>query len=153
MDTRVHDFDFLHGAWTVEHRRLRARLQGVDEWDDFVGDATCRPVLDGLGNVDEIAMPALGAVGMTVRLFNPRSGLWSLHWASTVTGAFEPPVVGGFADGVGTFFGDDVHDGQPIIVRYIWDEISPTSARWQQAFSPDGGRSWETNWVMRFTRR
>jgi Helix-turn-helix family len=152
LDAASRDFDFLHGTWTVEHHRLRERLVGSSDWETFTGTAKCWEVLDGFGNVDEIAMPARGAVGMTVRLLDRRSGLWSLHWASSLTGAFEPPVTGGFEGGVGRFFGDDTHDGRPIRVRYVWDEITSTSARWQQAFSADGGATWEPNWVMVFTR-
>jgi hypothetical protein len=148
----MRDFDFLIGSWTVEHRRLTQRLVGATDWDTFRGTAVCRAVLDGVGNVDEITLPALGAVGMTVRLFNRATGSWSLHWSSSLTGTFEPPVVGGFEDGVGRFYGDDVHDGRPIRVRYVWDGITPTAARWQQAFSVDHGQTWETNWVMAFTR-
>lgn len=152
-DPRSRDFDFLLGSWTVEHRRLRDRLAGSTDWESFEGTAECRSVLGGVGNVDEITMPTRGLIGMTLRLFDRRTGRWSLHWASSVTGALEPPVVGGFDEGVGHFYGDDVHEGRSIRVRFIWDDITPTTARWQQAFSADGERSWETNWVMTFRRR
>jgi hypothetical protein len=112
----------------------------------------CREVLDGVGNIDEIAMPTRGVVGMTVRLFDRTTGLWSLYWASSLTGRLEPPVVGGFERGVGRFYGDDVHDGRAVRVRFVWDEITATTARWQQAFSDDNERTWETNWIMAFTR-
>jgi hypothetical protein len=146
------DFDFLLGSWTVAHRRLRHRLVGSTDWELFEGTAECRSVLGGIGNVDEITLPAHDAVGMTVRLHNLATGDWTLHWASSRTGTFEPPVVGRFDGGVGRFYGDDVHDGRPIRVRYLWDGITPTAARWQQAFSVDGERTWETNWQMDFTR-
>jgi hypothetical protein len=151
-DRRTHDFDFLIGSWLVEHRRLKHRLAGSTDWDTFAGTAACRAVLGGVGNVDEITMPSLGAVGLTVRLFNRTTGLWSLHWASSLTGALEPPVLGGFEDGVGRFYGDDIHDGRPIRVRYLWDRITSVGARWQQAFSADEERIWETNWIMTFAR-
>jgi hypothetical protein len=151
-DSAAHDFDFLLGSWTVEHRRLRERLVGADEWDTFTGTAECRSVLAGMGNVDEIVMPSRGVSGMTVRLFDPTTRLWSLHWASSATGRFEPAVLGAFDGDLGHFFGDDVHDGRQIRVRYIWDRSTAMSPRWQQAFSVDGEQSWETNWVMSFTR-
>jgi hypothetical protein len=151
-ETRAPDFDFLIGTWHVDHRRLIHRLAGSTDWETFAGTATCRKVLDGIGNVDEITMPSRGMTGMTVRLFNPATGLWSLHWASNLAGVLEPPVIGGFENGVGRFYGDDTHEGRPIRVRYIWDQISATGARWQQAFSVDHERTWETNWVMTFTR-
>jgi hypothetical protein len=151
-DERARAFDFLIGTWHVAHQRLRQRLVGADEWQFFDGTARCRAVLGGVGNVDEITMPALGAIGMTIRLYNRETSLWSLYWASSLTGALEPPVIGGFERGVGRFFGDDVHDSRPIRVRFVWDHITSRSARWQQAMSDDGERSWETNWIMNFTR-
>ncbi|HYM86596.1 MAG TPA: hypothetical protein VET30_07635, partial [Pseudoxanthomonas sp.] len=78
---------------------------------------------------------------------------WSLYWAGNRSGVLEPPVVGRFEHGVGIFEGDDTHQGRPIRVRFIWSEISARSAHWQQAFSVDGGRSWETNWHMYMSRR
>jgi hypothetical protein len=84
-DPRMHDLDFLIGSWDVDHRRLMHRLAGANEWEHFTGTTVCRKVLDGVGNVDEITMPALGSVGMTVRSFEHASGLCSLHWASCLT--------------------------------------------------------------------
>jgi len=152
LDPRARDFDFLLGTWDVRHRRLRDRLVGSEDWDTFDGTAACREVLDGVGNVDEIWMPSRGVVGMTVRLFDRQTALWSLHWASSATGVFEPPVVGGFDAGVGLFYGDDVHAGRSIRVRFRWDNITRRTARWQQAFSTDDERTWETNWIMELTR-
>ena len=143
-----HDFDFLFGDWAVDHRRLRDRLSGADAWDDFEGSMTCRPVLGGLGNIDEFAMPALGASGSTLRLFDLADRRWSLHWASSLTGRLEPPVRGAFAGGIGLFYGADEFEGRAIRVRFVWDEITSVTARWQQAFSIDDGRTWETNWIM-----
>jgi hypothetical protein len=147
-----HDFDFLHGTWTVGHRYLVHRLVGADEWDEFEGTAGCTPILGGLGNIDEFRTPARGTLGGTVRLFDRASRRWSLHWASTATGRFEPPVVGSFEDGTGVFEGEDTYQGTRISVRYVWDEIGPTHARWRQSFSNDAGTTWELNWTMTFTR-
>jgi hypothetical protein len=148
-----HDFDFLHGEWTVEHRRLDARLCGCRSWTTSGGIAICRAVLAGAGNVDEITVPVVDDVGLTLRLYDPGSRRWTLHWASRRSPRLEPPMVGCFDGGIGRFFGDDEHEGIPIRITFVWDEITPTSARWQQAFSIDGGETWETNWVMRFQRR
>ena len=148
-----HDFDFLHGRWRVRNERLRARLAGADEWDTFEASNACRPLLGGIGNVDDFATDWRdGYRGLTLRLYDPRARRWSIRWANGIDGLLEPPVHGAFVDGVGTFFGDDTHDGRPVRVRFIWDGIGPESARWQQAFSADGGASWETNWIMRMTR-
>jgi hypothetical protein len=149
-----HDFDFWFGRWHNQNQRLLKRLQGCSEWETF--DATCeaKPILGGMGNMDDFVPENWrpGFIGMTLRLFNPSTGQWSIYWMSNQTGKLEPPVVGGFKDGVGIFEGDDVFEGRPIRVRFIWSEITATSARWEQEFSDDAGKTWEINWIMRFTR-
>lgn len=148
------DFDFLHGAWRVHHRRLRTRLVGDTDWEAFGGASACRPLIGGIGNVDDnvIELPAGTYRAATFRLFDPASGLWSIWWADGRAPRLDPPLQGRFENGVGTFFGDDVLDGRPIRVRFIWSRIAASDAQWEQAFSPDAGRSWETNWVMAFSR-
>ena len=148
----MHDFDFLFGRWTVAHRRLKRRLAADPAWEEFAGTATCESVLDGMGNLDQIVMPTKGYSGATLRLFNPVTREWSLYWAESRTGVLFPPVVGRFAGGRGEFYGADVEGEQPVKVRFVWSHISATSARWEQAFSVDDGRSWEANWQMHFTR-
>ncbi len=151
------DFDFLHGTWTVHNRRLARLFEGSDEWIEFAMRADCRPILHGLGNVDSIAaddIPGVGAFeGMTVRLFEPGRDVWHIHWASTRhPGRLDPPLTGSFNDGHGVFFGEDTNDGQPIRVRFDWRVLDPDHATWEQSFSPDGGASWERNWLMDFVR-
>lgn len=149
----MNDFDFFVGTWTSTNRRLRKRLVGSDDWEEFPGTTVCYRVFDGAANVDEIAFPTLGYAGMSVRLYDPRTELWSIYWASSKhPGPLEQPVVGRFTDGVGEFFSDEIQEGQEVRVRYRWSDITDTSARWAQAFSTDGGETWETNWVMDFTR-
>lgn len=148
------DFDWLIGRWTVAHRRLRRRLAGDDTWDEFAGASELRPLIGGLGNVDDniVGLPEGPYRASSVRLFDPKLRRWSIWWIDGRVLTFEPPVHGGFENGVGTFLGDDTFEGRPILVRFIWSEIAANSARWQQSFSPDGGQSWELNWDMRFTR-
>ena len=148
----AHDFDFLHGAWSVRNRCLVGRLAGSEEWEEFPGAAECRPLLAGAANVDWIDFPTKGSSGCTLRLFDPAREEWSIHWAGSRTGRLDPPVVGRFEDGRGDFYGDDTHEGTPVRVHFVWSEITPTSARWEQEFSADGGRTWEPNWVMELTR-
>jgi hypothetical protein len=150
----AHDFDFLLGQWRVNHRRLQRRLVGDGAWVEFGGTMRAEPILDGRGNFDQnvIDLPAGRYRACTLRLFDPDAGTWSLHWIDGRRMSLDAPVVGRFRDGVGTFFGDDTHDGRPIRVRFLWSCITPTSARWEQAFSGDGGATWETNWVMDFVR-
>jgi hypothetical protein len=148
----AHDFDFYQGTWNVTNRRLLKPLSGSDEWDEFPAVSIARPIFGGAGNMDEIEFPTRGWSGMTVRLFNPQTQAWSLHWISSRRDVIDPPVVGHFVDGRGEFYGDDVYDDKPIRVRYIWSGITPTTAHWEQAFSTDGGQTWETNWHMNSTR-
>jgi hypothetical protein len=149
------DFDPLVGSWRVHHRRLKERLKGCTEWEEFEGTSTLRSLMDGAGNVDDnvLELPSGTYRAATIRTFNPDTGLWAIWWFDGRTPhKLDPPVVGKFVDGVGTFECDDTLRGEPIRVRYIWSEIEADSARWQQAFSPDGGKTWEVNWDMRFTR-
>jgi hypothetical protein len=147
----VSDFDFLYGTWSIENRRLREPLTGSDYWYEFASSKTCWPLLGGVGNIDEIEFPETGGSGMTLRLHNQQTGEWSLYWSNSETGVLFPPVVGRFEGGRGEFFGDDVHNGMPVRVRFTWSEITPTSAVWEQAYSTDE-ENWETNWSMRFAR-
>ena len=150
-----HDFDFLHGRWRVHNRRLRERLVGCTEWEAFDGTQVCRPILGGFGNEDELVTDAFGAgrfVGMTIRLFDPRSREWSIYWVDNRSVQLQPPVRGRFDGGVGTFYGRDAHLGTPVLARFVWTVVSAERARWEQAFSTDDGATWETNWIMEFER-
>jgi len=149
------DFDFFIGRWKVHHRRLRERLRGSNEWEEFEGTTVALKVLGGLGNFDEGLMERESGLvrGMTVRLFDPKTQQWSLYWADSVNGwNWHLPQIGEFKDGRGEFYAHEAYGGKHILSRFIWSEITPTSCRWEQAFSPDGGRTWETNWMMDFVR-
>jgi hypothetical protein len=148
------DFDFFVGSWNGVQRRLRSILVGCDEWDEFSSTSRCWRLFGGAANVDEVRAPDRGFSGLSVRLLDPASGDWSIYWANSRDGVLRlPPVVGGFRDGVGRFYSDEHYEGKAIRVRYTWSEITPVSARWDQAFSADGGSTWESNWVADFTRR
>jgi hypothetical protein len=153
IDDGRHDFDFYLGRWNVRNERLRERLVESNDWETFDATQTCAPILGGLGNIDDFRTDwGGGFLGMTLRLFDPKARKWSIYWASNRAGVLEPPVVGAFENGVGTFYGRDQHKGTPVLARFIWSDITRNSARWQQAFSTDEGQSWETNWVMHMTR-
>jgi hypothetical protein len=149
------DFDFLIGSWQVANQRLRSRLTDSDEWEQFEATWDYEPVLGGLGNVGRYraAWSGMDFEGCSLRLFNPATGQWSIYWADNVSCTLLPPLVGKFEAGAGEFFGDDQHDGRPVRVRFRWLDITPDAARWEQAFSEDRGETWETNWIMTFTRR
>jgi len=148
------DFDFWFGSWDVRNRRLTRRLAGSDDWEEFAATVVARPLLDGVGNEDEFRTDhAGGFVGMSFRFFDPERRRWSIYWAdSRRPGELDPPVFGTFSGDVGVFEGEDVHRGRPILVRFTWSGVTTPTPRWEQAFSDDGGRTWETNWVMEFTR-
>ena len=94
-----------------------------------------------------------GFVGMSFRFYDPYAELWSIYWAdSRRPGLLDPPVIGGFSGDSGVFEGDDTFGGRPIRVRFTWSGVTTATPRWEQAFSDDGGETWETNWIMDFTR-
>jgi hypothetical protein len=147
------DFDFWLGAWRVHNRRLAERLRGSTEWVEFEATSVASRVLDGLGNTDEFRTDHDGGfVGMSLRLFDPATQLWSIYWADTRRCILDPPVVGSFAGDIGIFEGADTFAGRPIVFRFIWSGITTKTPRWEQAFSDDDGATWETNWVMEFER-
>lgn len=148
----IRDFDFLHGNWQVRHRRLRQRLVAATQWDAFGGAMSCRPILGGGGNFDEnrLNLPDGDYEACTLRLYDATSDIWTIHWIDGRNPRLDPPMHGRFAAGVGTFFGDDRFEGRPIRVRFLWTRPAPLGGRWEQAFSADGGTTWETNWIMDF---
>jgi len=149
----ANNFDFFVGRWTSKQRRLREVLTGSDDWYEFPGVSECWSVLGGAGNFDEVTFPTLGTGGVTLRLYDQTTDEWSLYWASSKAGLAMPPQVGRFDDnGRGVFLADDVYNGRPVKVVYIWSDITEESCRWEQAFSVDEGVTWETNWVSDFTR-
>jgi hypothetical protein len=152
----VHDFDFFVGRWRVHHRRLKERLANSHEWLQFEGTAVTQALLGGYGNIDDnvLALPGDPYRAVTLRAFDAKTGQWSIWWLDSRSpqGPLDPPVRGSFKDGVGTFFADNTFNNKPIQVRFIWSRITRTSCHWEQAFSPDGGMSWETNWEMEFER-
>lgn len=148
------DFDFLVGRWTIRHRRLNARLAGCRDWTEFDGSCVMRKTMGGLGNMDDntVDLPEGPYAAVTLRRFDPSLRCWSIWWLDARYPDIDPPVHGAFTDGEGLFLGDDVFQGKPIKVRFLWSAITATSCEWRQAFSEDGGATWETNWEMGFTR-
>ena len=150
------DFDFLIGSWESAQCKLKKRLQGCDEWEEFRAHSTVRKMLDGLGNFDEVTLdlPTGRVVGVTLRTFEPATQLWRIYWvASNASGAIGEPMVGRFVNRRGEFYDHELFDGRSIFSRFIWTNVDANHCRWEQAFSEDGGQSWETNWTMDLTRR
>ncbi|MCY1070437.1 hypothetical protein OV090_37195 [Nannocystis sp. RBIL2] len=147
----VHDFDYFAGGWTTVQRRLKARGVGSDEWEEFPATLCMTPYLGGMATVDELYFPTKGWAGLTLRTFDLAKRQWSIYWVSSETGLLGTPVVGGFQGDRGEFYGPDEDAGRPVAVRYRWTRLDADHARWEQAFSYDGG-AWETNWTADFTR-
>ncbi len=149
------DFDFIIGDWRVRHRRLKARLADCSEWIEFEGTSTTRKILGGFGNLEDnlLELPDGAYRAVALRSFDPATATWSIWWLDgRHPDRIDTPVVGRFTDGMGLFYADDSLDGTPIRVRFTWSSLATDTARWEQAFSVDGGDTWETNWTMDFFR-
>jgi len=152
-----HDFDFAIGNWKFHLKKLEHPFFGSTTWVELDGTSSCRKIWDGRANIDEVEVnnpeKHLHIQGMTLRLYNPESHQWSLYWANAAKGALGlPPVIGQFKNGRGEFYDQEDFNGRAIFVRYVWSDITPTSAHFEQSFSDDGGKTWETNWITDQTR-
>jgi hypothetical protein len=149
-----HDFDFLVGSWESRQRRLRERLKGSKDWEEFKATLVNRQILGGMGNIEDVTMyRASGtALGFALRLFDLKSCQWSIYWADGMNGIMGVPEIGSFKDGRGEFYAQEPFEGRSIFSRFIWSVITESSCQWEQAFSEDGGKTWETNWINIFTR-
>jgi quinol monooxygenase YgiN len=153
--TGVHDFDFLMGDWRVRHR---VKPRGSAEWNEFEGDCGNRALAGGAANVEEhrFERPTGVTYGIAARAYDAKSGQWAIWWIDSRDPhlPMDPPMKGQFGeDGVGLFYSEYLDDGKPMRVRFIWSQITPVSARWEQAFSADAGKTWDTNWTMDFRRK
>ncbi len=155
----MNDFDFYTGTWDVANRRRTdfleetCLLEEATGWEEFPAVSRASAHFEGGANFDEIEFPTKGIRGLTLRLYDTETHEWSLYWVSSRTGRLTTPVVGRFDGGRGEFFGDGTHLGKEIRVRYLWTGVTATTARWEQAFSVDGEKTWITNWIMTSTRR
>lgn len=151
------DFDWELGTWTTSVRVLRNPLSGeAPEWAEYEGTSVVKPLLDGKANFVELSVAGnAGRIeGGSLRLYNPQARQWSLNYASLGNGVLTAPVYGGFdAQGRGAFYGQDVLGGRAILVRFSITPISQSEARFEQAYSADGGTTWEVNWIAVDTRR
>ncbi len=144
-----HDFDFAAGTWKTHVARLEHPLTGSRSWVEYDGTSVVRTFWDGRANlVDlDVSGPAGRIEGLSLRLYDPRSRQWSLHYASRTSGSLSPPAIGSFRGGRGEFLSRETLGGRDILVRFVVSEITPSSCRYEQAFSADEGRTWEVNWV------
>ncbi|WP_245437120.1 hypothetical protein [Mesorhizobium helmanticense] len=149
------DFDYLIGKWSIRNRTLKEHLTGSDEWEEFDATQELRPILLGLGNFDIFHTEFDGKPfeGLTVRLFNPQTRLWTIYWADSNAVKLDGGKVGSFDGDEGEFFGREVVAGKDVIVKFHWDKRDPEAPTYSRAFSADAGRTWEWNWYSNFSRR
>lgn len=148
------DFDFEIGTWKTQLKRLVKPLSGSNEWVEYEGTTVVRKVWDGRANLVELDVK--GAAGrieaLSLRLYNPQSKQWSLNFANVRSGVMAKPTVGEFKDGRGEFYNQEDFNGRAVLTRFVISDIKPDSVRFEQAFSDDGGKTWEINWIATDTR-
>ena len=152
-----HDFDFEVGTWKAHVRKLLHPLTGSREWDDFDGTVLTRslPMLEGWNESEmKVDSPTTHThiEILALRLYNPASQQWSIYGSNIKTGVFDPPQIGQFNNKRGEFYAQDTIQGRAVYIRYVWQDVSPASTHFEQAFSADGGKTWETNWIYDGTR-
>ena len=149
-----HDFDFEIGTWHTQLSRLVKPLSGSTTWVKYEGTTVVRKVWGGLANLVELeAEGAAGRFqGLNLRLYDPQSRQWSLNFANANGGGLTTPTIGEFKNGRGEFYSQETFNGRAILVRFVISDITPDSCRFEQAFSDDGGKTWEVNWIAVDTR-
>jgi hypothetical protein len=152
-----HDFDFLIGDWKAHVRRLPDRLNNSNVWVEYEGISNHHKLLDSNANFEEFDVTStdkkLRIKAQTLRLYNPASRQWSIYLVDLDNGTLDtPPVVGGFSGKRGEFYHQESLKGRTILVRYVWLDISHNSSRMEQSYSPDGGKTWEVNWICELSR-
>lgn len=144
-----HDFDFEFGHWNIHLKKLMHPLTGANDWVEFDGTSVTQKVWDGRAQIEQFETDgAAGHIeGLTLRTFNPQTHQWFLYWANAKDGQVVPPQVGQFKNGVGEFYAEDVLNGKHIFIRFIWSKTDTDKPHFEQAFSEDGGKTWEVNWI------
>jgi hypothetical protein len=147
-----HDFDFEVGSWNAHVKTLTHRLSHSSDWDEFSGTVVTRtlPMLEGWNESEmQVDSPKSGKhiELLAVRLYNPSTHQWAIYGSSIKTGVFDPPMIGGFQDGRGELYSQDTWEGRPIFVRFIWTSVDANHTHLEQAYSDDGAKTWETNWI------
>jgi hypothetical protein len=144
------DFDFFQGKSVIRNKKLKQRFANSKEWIEFPSTQEMYKILNGIGNIDNFLATFDGEPfeGMTVRLFNPKTKLWSIYWADSNNGTLDKPVIDSFENKVGHFFSRDIFEGKNVIQVFRWDARDENNPVWSQAMSDDNGKTWEWNWFM-----
>ena len=149
-----HDFDFEFGAWKIQLKRLVKPLTGSTSWLEYSGTSVVRKVWDGKANLGELEVSgATGRIeGLSLRTYNPQSHQWLIGWVNSTDGTMGPAMIGGFKNGRGEFFNQESFNGRAIFVRFVFSNITANAFHFEQAFSDDGGKTWEANWIANFIK-
>jgi hypothetical protein len=153
-DPAQHDFDWQLGSWKIHMQRMLHPLSSAESWTTYDGRVDVSRIWNGRANVAEIN--TTGPTGhlefLSLRLYNPQSHQWTLNFAHLGSGEVGSPMYGQFKEGRGVFYDVEPLEGRPIIARFVFDSVTASSGRDEQAFSADGGKTWEVNWVNLQTR-
>jgi len=154
-DENAHGFDFEIGSWNIHLSRLKDRLAGSTTWVAFDGTSVTQPVWNGRADVNQFESKSADShiEGLTLRLYNPQSHQWSIYWANSEDGVLDTPMIGEFKNGTGEFYDQEMWKGRAVFVRFIWSKMATKSPHFEQAFSDDGGKTWEVNWITDQVKR
>ena len=151
----IKNFDFLIGKWSVLNKRLKERLRNSNDWEEFDAEMETKPILNGLGLMDEMKSSHFGDefIGLSIRMLNPKTNQWKIYWADTENPELllKEQVVGKFENGIGEFYGEEMYQGKKMKLRFVWKKESTNTAQWEQAYYDEANHQWETNWIMIFT--
>ena len=151
----IKNFDFLIGKWSVLNKRLKERLRNSNDWEEFDAEMETKPILNGLGLMDEMKSSHFGDefIGLSIRMLNPKTNEWKIYWADTENPELllKEQVVGKFKNGIGEFYGEEMYQGKKMKLRFVWKKESINTAQWEQAYYDEVNNQWETNWIMIFT--
>jgi hypothetical protein len=149
-----HDFDFEFGSWNAHLKRILHPFSHDTNWVQYSGVSIVHPLINGSENVGELEVrgPAGNIDGITIRTYDVDAHQWNIRWVNAKAGVFTSPMIGGFNGDTGTFYGDDTLSGKPIVVRFVFSNLTRTSFHFEQAFSDDNGKTWEVNWIADFTK-
>lgn len=148
------DFDFEFGPWKAQISRRLKPLTGSTNWVEYTGTSVVRKVWTGKANLGELDVKGQGGriEGLSLRTYNPQSRQWHISWVNSSDGIVGVPMIGGFKNGRGEFYNQEPFNGRAIFVRFIFSDITTNSFQLEQAFSDDGGKTWEPNWIAKFSR-
>ncbi|MGN6211474.1 hypothetical protein [Parafilimonas sp.] len=149
-----HDFDFEIGTWKTDLKVLLNPLTDSAKWVSFKGTSVVRKILNGKANVVELTVSGqAGSIeGLSLRLYNPHAHQWSLNFSNIRSGILSTAAIGEFINGRGEFYNQETINSRAVLVKFIISPVNSDTCRFEQSYSDDGGKTWETNWIAVDTR-